>query len=594
MGRALENVLALDSLANTTRVETIAALRALTPPNRKAVVYVDGYYTADDGGGGWLLWVPASTKTDNGGTVFTPDTAPANGRWERGIANHRSFGAKLDDTADDSDAVQRHVTWALSAGVEVEHPGGPCRLAQQIFIRGDALYFSGQGARASAYRVDHDLGNPFVVEHATSPGYEYINAFGMRGISVRAIRETTNGACLLLNKVQMVTLDDVFLEDHFGGIEIRGGNQHYATNLHIFSPRTTGPAAWAGAKPGSFMMKVGRSSDGQIPNELFYTNFNARRTASSDFVENGLIINSCDGLWLNNYHIMGVDDACIRVAPLSNSDQITGIKLGNGWLDNNSDFGLKVVGTTTAAFGVIELAGTLIYGQRVNGIYVDSTSTNFDGINMCGGSIRRTGGSGAMLLAGRNYSFGGGLEFGACNTGATANQAGLRIQGSVGKVTVSGANFLQTALGTTAASMVGIYNEASSTAKVTASGNNFDLAAGAADITDAATGTDANAYPNNTTTKAATATAVAGTSLTIAEIGDQFYVSAGLNFTNMSGRWNQRRVTLVFAGASTVTHGAGGIRLAGAANFVAKAGDTLTLLYSPDLADWIETSRMVS
>lgn len=65
-------------------VDTVAALRALPAPTKKCVVNLAGYYTAGDGGGGTLLWVPASTKGDNGGTVFAPSSNPANGRWERG------------------------------------------------------------------------------------------------------------------------------------------------------------------------------------------------------------------------------------------------------------------------------------------------------------------------------------------------------------------------------------------------------------------------------------------------------------------------------------------------------------------------------
>lgn len=66
------------------RVPSVAALRALAPPVRRTMVYLEGYYAQGDGGGGALMWIPASTKSDNGGTVFLPSSAPANGRWERG------------------------------------------------------------------------------------------------------------------------------------------------------------------------------------------------------------------------------------------------------------------------------------------------------------------------------------------------------------------------------------------------------------------------------------------------------------------------------------------------------------------------------
>lgn len=86
------------------RVDDITALRALPPPSRKTLVYVEGYYSPNDGGGGAFLWVPASTQTDNGGTVIRPNSLPVNGRWERGpgqVIDARWFGARLDGVTDD-------------------------------------------------------------------------------------------------------------------------------------------------------------------------------------------------------------------------------------------------------------------------------------------------------------------------------------------------------------------------------------------------------------------------------------------------------------------------------------------------------------
>lgn len=80
------------------RVATVSALRALPAPTRKTVVYLEGYYTPGDGGGGALVWQGTSNKVDNGGTVFQPDSLPANGRWERDSQEISVllFGAKLD------------------------------------------------------------------------------------------------------------------------------------------------------------------------------------------------------------------------------------------------------------------------------------------------------------------------------------------------------------------------------------------------------------------------------------------------------------------------------------------------------------------
>ena len=500
-------------------------------------------------------------------------------------ANYLSPGS-IDATY----AAQKAINESIAQGGCAIHVSGRYKLLGQLFVTGDNVNFVGSGVRSAQFSVEHDLGAAIVVQHASSPGSSYINSFGMRNMSVRARVETNSGSCLKLNKCQNVVLDNVYLVDHFGGVEILGGNQHYYSNLHIFSPRSSAPVSWTGSKSGSFFLKVDRSSDNQAPNEIFVTGFNFRRTETSNYIEHGVVINCVDGIWMSNGHIMGVASDDIHVEPVDGDEQITGIKIDNVWLDNNCAIGLHVVGNTTASFGEIELGEVRFLTPSNMGIFVEVTSTAFEGIRMSGGAMRKTGTYGALLRAGKSHVFSG-VDFGACNTGAGANTGAITIDQGADKVNVNGCVFDKTALGVTANSMIGVRINAAASSNVSVTGCQFDLTAD--DISDAST-SDANAYPSNITTKAATATAVAGSSLTIAEIGDQFYVSAGLNFSNMSGRWNQRTVKLVFAGASTVTHGAGGIRLAGSVNFVAKAGDTLTLFYSPDLADWIETSRMIS
>lgn len=83
------------------RVATVSALRALPSPTKRTMAYLEGYHAQGDGGEGPVVWVASSTKTDNGGTVFTPASNPTNGRWERAGTKAGSipagwFGAVAD------------------------------------------------------------------------------------------------------------------------------------------------------------------------------------------------------------------------------------------------------------------------------------------------------------------------------------------------------------------------------------------------------------------------------------------------------------------------------------------------------------------
>jgi hypothetical protein len=539
-------------------------------------------------------------------TVFTPGTVITSqflNDLQAQITNRRVYVFDYLTAAQQVDVLARTETLdtagairnALSAlkaigGGELVFNYGFYRIDSSIVVDFDACYFVGSGPRASVIRKHHDTGDGITVQHATSPGTAYVNGFGMFNISLRATVDTNTGALLTLNKAQMVHLNSLQLEDNFGGIQVLGGLQHYYNNLHILSARQSGNAAWSGVKTGSYFAKFGRSSDGQGPSEIFCTNFNWRRSDPVNYVEHGLIVNAVDGLWLSNGHIMGVSQDDMRVEPITGVEQITGIKLSNVWLDNNCTNGLHILGDTSTSFGVIELSGCRFLTPSNIGIFVEITAVSFEGVRMSGGSLNKAGNYGVLLRAGSRHLFSG-VEFAACNTNAVAASGGIVVDQGANKVLVSGCHFSQTTLGVTATSMIGVRVNVFASAQVQVTGSQFDLTA--LDISDSST-VDTNSYSNNTTTKAATATSISGTSLVISEIGDEAYVTAGLNFDNMTGRWNGRLVTLVFAGTSTVTHGLGGIRLSGSVNFVAKAGDTLTLRYNAGLGRWIETSRMVS
>jgi len=130
------------------RVDSIASLRALPVPSRKTVVYVEGYYTPNDGGGSAFLWVPSSTNADNGGTVIQPNSLPANGRWERSADEVpvEWFGAVGNGVADDTAAILACLTFCRV----VKGLPGKIYSVSTLDLNDDDRYFSGYGATLRA------------------------------------------------------------------------------------------------------------------------------------------------------------------------------------------------------------------------------------------------------------------------------------------------------------------------------------------------------------------------------------------------------------------------------------------------------------
>lgn len=88
--------------------------------------------------------------------------------------------------------------------------------------------------------------------------------------------------------------------------------------------------------------------------------------------------------------------------------------------------------------------------------------------------------------------------------------------------------------------------------------------------------------------------AVASTASMPAPIASVYHVTGttGFNSISSTSRIAGFEMTLIFDGILTVTTGTGNLRLAGAANFVTSADDTLTLVF--DGTNWYEKCRSVN
>ena len=93
------------------KVDTVAALRALTKTSLHERCEVSGYYTTGDGGGASYLWSATSTAADDGGSVIRPTNIASDspGRflllWDGNHANVKVWGAKGDGSTDDLSAI---------------------------------------------------------------------------------------------------------------------------------------------------------------------------------------------------------------------------------------------------------------------------------------------------------------------------------------------------------------------------------------------------------------------------------------------------------------------------------------------------------
>jgi len=122
----------------TRNVDTIAALRLITPTVLKRRVYVRAYATEGDGGHGTFRAVTGAapgTYVDNGGTIIVPTGGDGSAAWLRdysGAVNVRWFGAKGDGVTDDTSATQSAINYVALKNASLLFPQGTYNISTTI------------------------------------------------------------------------------------------------------------------------------------------------------------------------------------------------------------------------------------------------------------------------------------------------------------------------------------------------------------------------------------------------------------------------------------------------------------------------------
>ena len=122
-----------------SRVDSLAELRAL--PNRPSIVFVAGYHSANDGGGGFFSWASGSTTPADDVISVAPISGPP-GRYFRqcgSTINVMWAGASGRGEVDDTTPFRA----ALAAGSTVFVPPGIYKIADTLSLDGATVFGTG-------------------------------------------------------------------------------------------------------------------------------------------------------------------------------------------------------------------------------------------------------------------------------------------------------------------------------------------------------------------------------------------------------------------------------------------------------------------
>lgn len=165
-----------NQLANTIVVDNVAALKALTVASLSngQVILTRGYYTTNDGGQGAYTYNSSSAASDNGGTVIAPSAG--SGRFllqYSDVLNVKQFGAKGDNSADDTSEIQTAVTLAGSSGSNtsiVFFPCGVYKTSAPIVVSNNNIEIRGEASKGALSYSPLTIGGSHIAYSANDGG----------------------------------------------------------------------------------------------------------------------------------------------------------------------------------------------------------------------------------------------------------------------------------------------------------------------------------------------------------------------------------------------------------------------------------------
>ena len=180
----------------------VVQLASYPAPAPRAVVIVDGYNAAGDGGGGTFVWNASDTRPDDGGTILQV-SGVTTGRWNRvysGAVNVRWYGATGNGSTDDTAAVQAAINHVIEVKGALYIPTGvyacnalTLNYAQGMSVRGDRSTYNGSTSTGTVIKwTGGSTGTLLTILDAQELDFEHVHFYGQNG-GTNAVDQNTFG-----------------------------------------------------------------------------------------------------------------------------------------------------------------------------------------------------------------------------------------------------------------------------------------------------------------------------------------------------------------------------------------------------------------
>lgn len=259
-----------------------------------------------------------------------------------------------------------------------------------IDIVSDYVRLIGQGHGTTIQRTG-DYGCTFDFDDASAAQY-------FCEIAHMTIEQKTNpmstGAHIRVDNPYYFKAHDLFIKDGYIGIDQLAGINNRYTDIEVQVSETLYPT---GSEAHSYF-RLWKSADRANSSSVWITRFDGSSSINSDaHVLYGLLITSCDGVWLDESHIQGGSTANIYISPSDADSPIGGIRISNSWLDPPGDEiagghnSIVIGGATTGNYGWINISNNVIDGGNRNNYGIHINSGDVEDIHITDNHITRCG-----------------------------------------------------------------------------------------------------------------------------------------------------------------------------------------------------------
>jgi hypothetical protein len=315
-------------------------------------------------------------------TPFISALTASNPAVPKDLISVKDFGAVGDGQVDDTTALQNAINYAQGNGISLFFPDGVYLVTATLNINDGQIALIGAHNRQTQILHSGDYGDTLYIADSspTTTRVQDVSIEGLRFFVASGATLPTSGAHIHMVRPQSCSIRNCKISEHFGGIHCEGGAGVILSDIEVNSGNL-----FTGAVASSYLMKFASattSGTNEFPGEITCNNFNVRDGGSA-YIQDGIIVEACDGIWFSNGHVGFVSGSCFLVEPQVAGDSLNGLNCSNVHFDGNSQstFGLRYTEQSLAFHTGANFAHN--YTGCQFSICTTGMSLNMDGLSGC-------------------------------------------------------------------------------------------------------------------------------------------------------------------------------------------------------------------